>query len=71
MKQIFEKWWNRDTRYFRVTNYKKSWKENGNKPKLRIHTNGAKRKNGDKCFDLTVIIGYTIFTYTNFNLQKE
>ena len=71
MKFIFEKWWDKGTKVFQVTNYKKSWKINGNKPKFRIYTNGGKRKNGDKCFDLIIIIGYTVFNYVNFNLQKS
>ena len=70
MKIIFEKWWDKNTKVFAIINYKKSWKVNGNKPRIGIHTNGAKRKNGDRCFDLTVCIRYTIFTYTNFELQK-
>ena len=70
MKLIFEKWWNCNTKVFQVTNYKKAWKENGNKPKFRIYTNGGKRKDGDNCFDLIIILGYTIFNYTNFALQN-
>ena len=69
MKEIFEKWWDRDTKVFQITNYKKSWKENGLKPQFCIHENGGRRKNGDNCFDITMIIGYTLFNYTNFCLQ--
>lgn len=71
MKTIFERWWKHDTKCFSIRNYKKSWKEVGNKPRLSFHTNGAKRKNGDTCFDCSLIIGYTIISYTNFDLQKE
>ena len=69
MKEIFEKWWG--NKVFSITNYKKSWKENGNKPRLALHHNGAKRKNGDTCFDISLIVGYTVFSYTNFDLQNK
>lgn len=71
MKCVFEKWWKRGTKVFQITNYKKSWKQNGNKPRLFFHENGGRRKNGDTCFDISLIIGYTIFNYTNFDLQKQ
>ena len=71
MRKIFEFWWRNDTNVFQATNYKKSWKECGNKPRLFVYSNGGKRKNGDKCFSVTLIIGYTIFNYTNFDLQKR
>lgn len=67
MKKIFDKWWDKDTKNFSIINYKDSW----NKPRIDFHHNGAKKKNGDKCFDASLIIGYTIFNYTNFNLQKS
>lgn len=69
MKNIFEKWWDNGNKVFQVTNYKKSWIEVGNPPLLRFRTNGAKKKNGDKCLDTHLEIGYTVFNYTNFNLQ--
>lgn len=71
MKKIFEFWWKNNTKVFQITNYKKAWKNNGVKPKLCIHHNGAKRKNGDKCFDISLIAGFTVFNYTNFDLQRE
>lgn len=71
MKIIFEKWWDKDTKYFSIINFKKSWKENGKKPRICFHHNGAKRSKGDKCFDASLIVGYTIFNYTNWNLQKR
>lgn len=71
MKKIFEKWWDNDTKYCSIINYKLAWKAVGNKPRLHIHHNGGKRKNGDKCFDVSLIVGYVIFNYTNFDLQKE
>ena len=71
MKSIFEKWWNKNTKVFMITNYRRVWKEVGNKPRLTFHTNGARRKNGDNCLDVHLIIGYTIFNYTNFALQKK
>ena len=66
MKTIFQKWWNNGNKQFSIINYKKAWKENGNKPRIKFHWNGA-RKGIDSCFDATLIIGYTIFNYTNFN----
>ena len=71
MKVLFEKWWDNNSKTFGIINYKKSWKENGIKPKISYHTNGAKRTMGDKCFDATLTIGYTVFNYTNWDLQKE
>ena len=70
MKMIFEKWWCSGTKSFQITNYKRVWKENGTKPQLCLHHNGGKRKNGDKCFDISLIVGYTIFNYTNWDLQR-
>lgn len=70
MKIIFERWWKKNTKVFAIVSYKKSWKEHGIKPTVGIHTNGAKRKNGDKCFDLNICIGYIVIMYTNFDLQK-
>jgi len=68
MKKVFEKWWDKDTKNFSINNYKEAWKENGNKPRLKFHTNGSKKKNEkDTCLDVSIIIGYTIFNYTNFN----
>lgn len=69
MKKIFEKWWDKGNKVFQITNYKKIWKEVGNKPRLLLHENGGRKKNGDNCFDISLIVGYTIFNYTNFNLQ--
>ena len=68
-KVYFQKWWNNDTKQISLMNYKKPWKEYGNKPMYCIRTNGAKKKNGDTCFDLHIHFGYLIFNYTNFNLQ--
>lgn len=71
MKIIFEKWWKNATKSFSIINYKKSWKEVGNPPLLRFRTNGAKKKNGDNCLDVHLEIGYTVFNYTNWNLQNK
>ena len=68
MKKIFEKWWDNESKYFGILNYKKSWKENGNKPRIDFYTNGAKKRNPkDTCLDVHLIVGYTIFNYTDFN----
>ncbi len=69
MRKVFEKWWNHGTKVFQITNYKKSWKQIGNKPRFCIHENGGRKKHGDNCFDISIIIGYTIFNYCNFCLQ--
>lgn len=70
MKQIYEKWWDNGNKVFQITNYKIPWKEIGTGPFLRARTNGAKKYKGDKCLDVNVEIGYTVFNYTNFNLQN-
>ena len=68
MKIIFEKWWDNENKYFGIRNYKRAWKENGNKPRLEFFTNGAKKRNPkDTCHDVSLIVGYTIINYTNFN----
>lgn len=69
MKIIFEKWWKNGTKVFQIVSHKKSWKKVGNKPRFALYENGGRKKKGDNCFDITLIIGYTIFDYTNFNLQ--
>jgi hypothetical protein len=71
MKEIYEKWWDNGNKVFQITNYKKVWKGVGNPPLFRFRTNGAKKKNGDKCLDVFLEIGYTVFNYTNFNLQNK
>ena len=71
MKIIVQLDWRKETKFFNIVNHRKEWKEVGNKPRFCIHSNGAKRKNGDKCFDISLIIGYTVFSYTNFDLQRE
>ena len=68
---IFEKWWDRNTKCFSVRNHKKSWRANGNKPRISFQHNGGKKKNGDNCLDVKLTVGYTIFNYTNFDLQKR
>lgn len=72
MKKLIEYWYckrgsrNRCTKCINL-NYYKCW----DKPKFQIYTNGAKKKNGDKCFDLNIHIGRLAFSYTNWDLQKE
>lgn len=69
MKKIYEKWWDNGNKVFQITNYKKSWKEVGNPPLFRLRTNGARKSKGDKCLDIQLEIGYTVFNYCNFNLR--
>lgn len=70
-KIIFEKWWNNDNKVFSIINYKEPWREHGIKPHIRFGTNGAKKKNGDYCLDVTFVIGYILISYTNYDLQGE
>lgn len=65
---IFDKWWDNGNKNISLLNYRKTWKENGIKPIFRIRTNGARKKNGDKCFDFFIYFGYLVFNYTHFNL---
>ena len=69
MEQLFEKWWCRNTKCFSIYSYRCAWKEAGVRPGVHFHTNGGKRENGDRCFDASLTLGYTIFSYTNFDLQ--
>lgn len=69
--EIFEKWWANNTKCFGIRNYRSEWKKIGNRPRISFNTNNAKKKNGDICLDISIIIGYTIFNYTNFNLQGD
>jgi hypothetical protein len=69
MKKVYERWWAGGNKVFQINNYRESWIKEGNKPRLLLHSNGARRKNGDSCYDISLIVGYTIFNYTNFDLQ--
>ena len=70
MKKIFERWFNKrghnSTKCISLY-YFEGW----DKPKFEIYTNGGKRRDGDKCFDLNIHIGKLAFCYTNWDLQKE
>ena len=68
MRVIFEKWWSKDTKVFSIVNYRQAWKEVGNKPRIAFFENGGRKKNGDRCLDVHLIIGYTVFNYCNYNL---
>ncbi len=70
MGTLFEKWWDNGNKVFDVTNYKKAWKENGIKPTIAFFENGGRKKKGDKCFDVHLIIGYTVFNYCNYGLNQ-
>lgn len=71
MKTLFEKWWDNDRKVFSITNYKKAWKENGNKPRITMFENGGRKRKGDNCFDFHLIIGYTIFNYCHYDMQNK
>ena len=67
MKTKYEKWFGNGNKVISLRSYKGSW----DKPDFWFHTNGAKRKNGDKCFDFNIHFFYLAFSYTNFNLQNQ
>ena len=69
MKVIYEKWWDNGNKTFQIINYNRAWKEYGYKPRVTLHDNGGRKRNGDKCFDLQLIVGYTVFNYCNFNMN--
>lgn len=71
MKIIYEKWWKRNHRVISVVNYRDAWKESGNKPHIAIRTNGARKRKGDSCLDVSITIGYIVINYVNFNLQGK
>lgn len=68
-KKYLDIWFAKGTKHIGLINYKKPWKENGNKPMWEIRTNGARKKNGDTCLDFFIHLGYLVFNYTNFELQ--
>lgn len=69
MKVIYEKWWNHGNKVFSIINYKDSWEKNGIEPRIELFTNGARKRKGDKCFDLHLTIRYTVFNYCNYNMN--
>lgn len=58
MKVIYKKRFGNTSKVFSII------RKNGNKPRIAFF----KRKNEDKCFDVYLIIGHTIFNYCNYNL---
>lgn len=70
-KKYINIWWAKDTKNITVINYKKPWKMADNPPIWKIRTNGGRRKNGDKCLDFFIHLGYLVINYTNFDLQRE
>ena len=71
MKIIFEKWWSNNTKCFSIISHRKSWKKNGIKPILDIYDNGGRKKHGDNCHDISIVIGYTIIEYTHSDHQNK
>ena len=69
-KTYIDFWWCKGTKHIGLYNYKAPWKENENPPMFCIRTNGAKKKNTDKCLDVFIHFGYLILNYTDFDLQK-
>jgi hypothetical protein len=70
VKFIIDKWWDSNRKHFGITNFRKSWRENGNKPRIDFWTNGA-IKGRHSCLDVTLIIGYAVFNYTNFDYSRQ
>ena len=70
-KKYIDLWFDHCRKNITLINYREPWKENGNPPMFKIRTNGAKKKNGDACFDFELYIGYLVFNYTNFDLQRK
>ena len=64
--RIFEKWWHKGNKVICLYYYKEWQKQH-----FRISTNGAKRKNGDACYDFTIQFGRFAFWYTNYDLQGK
>lgn len=71
MKILYEKWWDNGNKVFQIINYKKDWKENGNEPRISLFENGGRKRKGDNCFDINLIVGYTNFNYTHYNMQRK
>lgn len=64
--------WGNGCKYFSMTNYRKPWKKEGNKPTIKLQHNGARRGVAeDSCLDVTLILGYLVINYTNFNYNHK
>lgn len=64
---FFEKWFGRHKSKHVYLAYYPSWE----KPDFWIHENGARRRNGDNCFDFNLNFWRVHFSYTNFELQHN
>ena len=69
-RKYIDIWFHHGTRNISIINYKRPWKSNNIKPIFGIRTNGAKRKRGDVCLDFSIYLGYLVFNYTDFDLQR-
>ena len=49
--------------------HRKIWKRNKIRPMYKITNNGAKKSNGDSCFDTSLYLGYAVFGYTNWSFN--
>jgi purine nucleoside permease len=65
MKKIFEKWYKHDDRLIQFTYY-----DGWDKGHYGIHTNGAKKENGDTCLDVNINFWRFNLNYVNWNLQN-
>jgi len=65
-KLSFSLWFDKERKSLSINAEKKQWP-----PRLSFHENGGRRKNGDKCFDCTLIVWTVCFSYTNWALQKK
>ena len=59
-------WLFKETKSITINANKKEWP-----PRLSFYENGGRRRQGDSCFDCTLIIGTICILYTNWNLQKH
>lgn len=71
MKMLYEKWMRNRDRVFAIYNYRADWKAQDFKPHIAIRTNGARKRKGDSCLDISITIGYIVINYVNFNLQGK
>lgn len=71
LETLFEKWWCNGNKVFAVYNYRGAWKVSDFKPHLAVRTNGARKRKGSSCLDVSITIGYIVINYVNFDLQGK
>ena len=69
---LFQKWWDRESKQFSISWYRKWWSKNGTGMIWRFRTNGANKSNPkDTCLDVYLELGYLVINYTDFNYQNK